>query len=241
MGDLQAASWWWLVVAAGFLLDWIAIAMDWNRIKPFTKPLAMVLVILWTMASVSGVISQLLGLLLAAQVFGLLGDILLLLPDKAFSTGLGAFLIGHILYIALLFNRISFLFTDSATRLKMTGLVFGGLIILWVGLLVLFYWIFKRLACQEGISGFLWLGIQAYAWVLSGMAVLALVVSLLFDGPTMARVILPVGALLFLLSDFLLTYNRFVKSFERAQLWVRITYHLAQFGLAWGFLAVIAV
>jgi len=47
------------------------------------------------------------------------------------------------------------------------------------------------------------------------------------------------GGLLFLVSDGLLAYNRFARRIKFGQLWVRITYHLGQFGLAIKFVILI--
>jgi uncharacterized membrane protein YhhN len=50
--------------------------------------------------------------------------------------------------------------------------------------------------------------------------------------------LLPVGTFLFWVSDSLLAYNKFLNPIRRGQLWVRISYHLAQLCLAAGFLSV---
>jgi len=238
MGESAAIGWWGLWVAVGFLLDWAAITFKWRRIKPFTKPLAMLLVMVWTAINGGQESSFTLGLLLAAQALGLLGDILLLFKEKAFSAGLAAFLAGHFFYLALLINRLPVVFGVGqfsfwALRWLLLGLV------LWPGIIALVYRLFRSLPEQENLSRGLWIAIQAYSWVLSAMVVLALIVALQSGGSFFEWFALPLGALLFLVSDSMLTYDRFVKSFNRAQLWVRITYHLAQFSLAWGFLKLI--
>lgn len=249
MGELQSIGGWGLLVAAGFLLDWAAIACKWKRIKPFTKPLAMFLVMVWTALNGGQASLFLLGLLLAAQALGLLGDILLLFPEKAFSAGLAAFLTGHLFYLGLLINGLTAVFRESESSFGPFGwrpfewrqfvwLLSG--FVFWLGMMALVYRLFRHLPEQENLSRGLWLGIQAYSWILSAMVVMALIMALQSGGSFLERYALPLGALLFLISDSMLTYDRFVKSFNRAQLWVRITYHLAQFSLAWGFLMLIA-
>ena len=42
------------------------------------------------------------------------------------------------------------------------------------------------------------------------------------------------GGFLFFISDTMLAYDRFVRSFPHARFWVRITYHTGQLGLAAG-------
>lgn len=238
MVDLQAAGWISLGVAAGFLLDWAAVAFRWERLKPFTKALAMVMVILWTGTMAEGGLPISAALLIAAQACGLLGDIMLLFPEKAFAAGLSAFLVGHIFYLGLLVSRYWHAFGFDWARagtLGWTLLAIG----LWGALLALFYWIFYPVPGKSEVSRELWVGIQAYAWLVSAIAALALVVAWRFNGNLLDRFALPFGALLFLFSDAMLIYNRFLKPFDRAQLWVRITYHLAQFSLAWGFMAIL--
>jgi uncharacterized membrane protein YhhN len=41
-----------------------------------------------------------------------------------------------------------------------------------------------------------------------------------------------IGASLFFISDAMLAWDRFVRSFPRARLWVHMTYHVGQIGLA---------
>ena len=238
MVDPQAAGWLGLGVAAGFLLDWAAVGLGWKAVKPFTKPLAMLMVILWTAWRSPAGISLAVGWLLAAQAFGLLGDILLLFPEKAFSLGLGAFLMGHIIYLGLLISVLPGLWVGSISFFVPLGWILVGLVC-WSAILILIYRLFKPLPGQKGVTKWLWVAIQAYSWILSAMAALTLVAGLQSSGPIPGRVALPLGALLFLVSDSMLTYNRFIQPFDQAQLWVRITYHLAQFSLAWGFLAML--
>lgn len=238
MVNWPAAPWLGWGVLIGFLLDWSAIAMDWRRIKPVTKPLAIVILMIWTAVSAGVGITLPLGLLLAAQAFGLIGDILLLLPEKAFFAGLSSFFVGHLLYLGLLVYKIFRLFDRGELFTQHLGGVLVGLM-LWSVLLILIYRLLKPLPGPGGISRRLWVAIQTYAWILSSLVALTWLIALRSSSPLSARLALPFGALLFLISDGLLSYNRFIRAFAHAQLWVRITYHLAQFSLAWGFLNLI--
>ncbi len=235
--NLQAARWLGLGVALGFLFDWIAVWREWKPLKPFTKPLAMLMVILWTAFSAQQV-SPAVGLLLAAQTFGLLGDILLLFPEQAFSLGLGSFLVGHLVYLGLLISTLPSLLVHNASNLPAWGWLLIGLL-LWIGILLFVYRLFSPLPEQRGVSKGLWIAIQGYSWVLSAMVAVSLITALQSSGRPRIQLALPLGALLFLVSDSMLTYDRFIQAFHRAQLWVRISYHLAQFALAWGFLALL--
>ena len=56
-----------------------------------------------------------------------------------------------------------------------------------------------------------------------------------------SNAVLPAGALLFFISDSLLAYDRFTRKTPAIRLWVMVTYHLAQFGLAAGFIAALGI
>jgi len=225
-----------LVVFAGFLLDWLAVAFNWRRIKPVAKILAMTLVILWTLNSVSWSINLLILLLLLAQLFGLIGDIFLLLSHRWFLPGLGAFLVGHLLYIALLMINMAFI-----VDLSFNALIYPAVIaaVLWGFTLWIVYSIFKQEHFISHRNGnLLWVLVQLYIWVLSGLMFLTFVRVFIQPGLDLKLWLLPAGGLLFLISDTLLAYDRFVSKINRGQLWVHMTYHLAQFCLAGGFLII---
>jgi len=126
--DPGAAGWLGLGVAFGFLIDWIAVLLEWKVIKPFTKPLAMLMVILWTAFCPRQGFSPGLGMLLAAQAFGLVGDILLLFPEKAFFLGLGSFLLGHVFYLGLLISSLPSIFLENSSVLPPWGWLLMGLL-----------------------------------------------------------------------------------------------------------------
>lgn len=225
-----------LVVFAGFLLDWLAVAFNWRKIKPIAKILAMTLVILWTLDNVSWSINLLILLLLLAQLFGLFGDILLLLSSRWFLPGLGAFLVGHLFYITLIVINLAFVLDLSFNTLIYPAVIAA---VLWGFTLWIVYSIFKQEHFTSHHNGkVLWVLVQLYIWILSGLMFLTFVHFFLQPGFDQKLWLLPVGGVLFLISDTLLAYDRFVSRIDRGQLWVHMTYHLAQFCLAWGFLLI---
>jgi len=222
------------LVFAGFILDWLAVAFDWRKIKPIAKILAMTLVILWTQENISWTFNLLILLLLLAQLFGLIGDILLLLSHRWFLLGLGAFLVGHIFYIGLLIINLVFV-----VYLSYNALIYPVVIaaVLWGFALWIVYSIFKQEHFISHRHGrVLWVLVELYIWILSGLMFLTFVRFLLQPGLDRTLWLLPAGGVLFLISDTLLAYDRFVSKINRGQLWVHMTYHLAQFCLAGGFL-----
>jgi uncharacterized membrane protein YhhN len=228
--------WRTLIVFVFFLVDWSVIRFDWVRIKPVTKILAMGSIIAWTFVSVDWQFGGFAVLLVVAQVFGLLGDIFLLLRRRWFLWGLGAFLVGHLFYTFLFIYQLLEVF--KIRDFSFTSLLWIlPVIFCWVMLLIWFYRTYKPVSEKKA----LWSAIQVYAWNLSGMTALAFVFMIYTSQFKWSSMFLPIGALLFTISDLLLAYNRFIQKIPRGQLWVRITYHLAQLSLAWGFVAIVGM
>jgi len=225
-----------LAVFAGFLFDWMAVALNWQKIKPIPKITAMILVILWTLTNVSWTVNELILLLLLAQLSGLAGDILLLLSHRWFLYGLGAFLVGHFFYIVLIIINLTSIigldFTLPSTRLS---IVLAA--VLWGIALWIVYSIFKQEYFIKHQNGKLfWVLVQLYIWVISGLMFLTFLRFFIQPELTPELWLLPMGGVLFLISDTLLAYDRFVSRVNRGQLWVHVSYHLAQICLAGGFL-----
>ncbi len=226
------------VVLAGFLLDWAAVGLNWRWIKPISKALAMILVILWTLTWAGWQVDLLVGLLLLAQICGLAGDIYLLLSDRWFMWGLGAFLIGHLFYISLLVvQNLRMVNADRIVDHPILAILLS--LLGWGVFLGGFYLMQRPVLTNKAISAPMRVAIQVYAWILSGLVALSFLTVLIATDFSWLVLALPLGAVLFYVSDSLLAYNRFVREVPFAHLWVHITYHLAQFCLAWGFLALI--
>ncbi len=222
----------------GFMLDWAAIIFQWKTIKIFSKPLVMILIILWTLITAGWEFSPLILILISGQVFGLIGDVFLQLPRRWFLPGLGAFLVGHICYLGLFIIKLIDIF-ESGNQNPYWGLwVMFGLLI-FLSLMTIFNWSFSPISKRRTAKPFLWKAIRIYAGVLSLNVVIAFLLTSLISIKSIQQLLLPGGAVLFLVSDFLLAYRKFIRSFPHAQFYVRITYHLAQFCLAGGFLAII--
>lgn len=230
---MSAPLWMTICVVAGFFMDWIAVALGWLKLKPFTKILAMALVILWTLSAVNFEVNLAVGLLIAAQLFGLAGDFFLLYPNRWFIWGLGAFLVGHLFYIGLLSSSI---FGESHLGIMREPTVWdaGSGFLVWLLILYLVYRKFSPYIRSEGGKRTLLIAVLIYAAVLSGVMLLSVFSAILTPGFSASQLILPAGGILFFISDALLAYDRFVRKMDYGQLWVHVTYHLGQFGLAMG-------
>ncbi len=210
----------WLgFVFAVTILDWYAVWTENEEMNRFTKPAAMLALLFWM-----GLCSRFQGQMLyfgLALIFGLLGDIFLLLPKKYFGAGLLSFLIGHILYV------VGFGFPPAQFRLPH----FIILLMLCAAL---------TFAAPEIMRGFqendpkkkkLVIPVIVYMLIISLMVFSA--ACTLFDAnwkPAAAGLAVS-GAMFFFCSDSMLAYREFVYTFPKARFWVRVTYHLGQIAL----------
>jgi uncharacterized membrane protein YhhN len=223
-------------VLAVFLLDWLAVRFSWRKIECILKPLAMIMVILWTLTAAGWACETLLILLMFAQVAGLVGDGLLLLSPRWFLLGLGAFLMGHLFYIGIMGWQIVSTLREFGVR---NGVIWwlALIIVVWVLMLGLFYRIIAPKTSRLTMPPLFWTLIQVYGWILSGLVMMSTLVVITMVNIALPIVLIPVGALLFFISDSLLAYDRFKRKMPRVRVWIMVTYHLAQFCLAAGFLA----
>jgi uncharacterized membrane protein YhhN len=193
------------VLAAG---DWVAVARGNKRLEYFCKPAAMVALAGVAATLRPAVVAQQRWWLLALGL-GLLGDILLMLPRDRFAAGLAAFLLGHIAYI------LGFGAAGVALRLILVFLALLAVPIA-VGLIPVIRGA-VRVGQRELVAPIL-----LYSLVIAAMASSALA-----SHSPLAEA----GALLFLVSDGLIAYRRFVTRRSWMPLAVIITYHLGQAGL----------
>lgn len=143
--------------------------------------------------------------LIAALALSLLGDVYLMLPTDVFTAGLGAFLLAHVAYV--------FDFDVSL-----------GSRLLWsiVALAAMSPFAIRIVRAVDNAA--LRLGVLAY------MAVIGVMVgSALASGSFPAQI----GALLFMASDTILGWNRFVRPLSWARPAIMVTYHLGQLGIAY--------
>ena len=197
--------------AAAAVTDWWAVATGHRSVVHVAKPA--------TLAALIGVALALEPFdasVRAAMVVGLgfclVGDVLLMLPERWFTGGLAAFLAAHLAYIvALQWARTSW----AAAAVGLAVVVAGGTT---VGRRIL-------AAVVGGSHRTVIRPVAAYLVVISAMVVSAF-------GTAAAWAI--AGALLFYASDATLAWNRFVEARRGGPLAVIVTYHLGQAGLvAW--------
>ena len=117
----------------------------------------------------------------------------------------------------------------------------GLIIIIWAVMLRLFYRIVIPEAPRLKMLRYFWILVQVYAWILGILVMVSFLLVTIPANYSPAMLFLPAGALLFFISDSLLAYDRFTRKTPAIRLWVMVTYHLAQFGLAAGFIAALGI
>ncbi|RDI97290.1 lysoplasmalogenase [Dyella solisilvae] len=188
----------------------------WHWLHWLCKPLATA-VILWSAWSASPPVSATYRRWIAiGMVFSLAGDIFLMLPVDAFVPGLVAFLIGHLCFLRALTSDTRF----AAVPLALLACVAYGVLNLW--------------ALWPSLPGALHVPVVVYVAVLTCMAGQAVARALWRAHDALAGPALWAagGALLFVLSDTLLAWNRFRLAIPLSALWILATYYAALWCLA---------
>jgi uncharacterized membrane protein YhhN len=199
------------IVAA--VADWGAVHRGSKPLEYLCKPLTMALLIAAALA-LDPADDGVRNLFVAALVLCLIGDVLLMLPSDAFVLGLGAFLLGHLAYVA------GFIADGMVASRLGIGIVLVALAIAAIGLPILRA---VRAGDEPELAG----PVMAYMAVISVM-----VASAIGAGSPVAIL----GATLFYTSDACIAWNRFVSPEGRGptshpRLAIITSYHAAQVAL----------
>jgi uncharacterized membrane protein YhhN len=143
----------------------------------------------------------------AALGFSLAGDVLLMVPADLFVGGLAAFLVAHLCYLAGFWVR-----GPGAPAVALAA----GVVVVVVAPFAIR--ILKALRGRSRLSG----PVALYMLVISAMVATALATG---------NVVAGVGAALFVTSDTMIAWNRFVRPFAAADVGIMVTYHLGQAAL----------
>ena len=199
------------------LADWYAVAHDLQTLEYLSKPATMLALIAVAVSLEPEVDGRRIAFVIALAL-SMLGDIFLMLrhhPEDGhvekgyFVPGLAAFLFAHLAYIV---------------GFRIEGGRVWWVIGLFVAIRVALLPVTVRLLAsikQKGLDD-LAAPVRAYAIVICGMVAAAIA-----TGEPLAIV----GALLFIFSDFLIAWSRFVTPWAWAPLAIIVTYHLGQTGL----------
>ncbi len=211
---------WALVIALVLAsLDWLAVARRWKRLEYIFKPTALLAILVGGWLLTRGPHDAWVArFFLPGLALSLAGDVLLMLPERFFTSGLVAFLLAHLCYIVGL-NRTLPPWTVVAPLVIVTAI---------------------GLALYRGIAA----GIRRRGQValLAPVAIYCLALGLMLisawatlfraEWAPLRRGAVIVGASLFFVSDTVLAWDRFVKPSLGLRLLCIVTYHLAQVALA---------
>lgn len=153
--------------------------------------------------------------LLAALLFSLGGDVLLMLPGDYFIPGLASFLLAHLCYIVLFRQGVAW-FPSRAGLALVAACGLGMYLLVWDGL----------------GNPVLRVAVAAY------VAVITLMVSQAIGrarhmGQRHARWV-ALGAVLFMTSDSMIAIHKFLTPIQQASLWILGSYFAAQFLIVHG-------
>jgi uncharacterized membrane protein YhhN len=191
--------------------DWIAKARSQRILEYVCKPATLVALIVAATAldPAAGAHTRRMWFV-AALVFSLAGDVLLMLPQDLFVPGLAAFLVAHVCYVA------GFLSSGPTAAALVVAVVVVVLVVA-----PLARTIFTAIG-RAGLPRELRIAVAAYITVISAMLATAL---------ASGNVVAAVGATLFVASDSLIAWDRFVRRLAWAPVAIMVTYHLGQAGL----------
>lgn len=196
-----------LLIAAGLaaILNWLAVAARVRWLELVSKPAVPIFLVGLVLSMEAN--PRRANWFVVALLFSLAGDVFLMLRANLFIAGLVAFLLAHVAFIVGLAP-------DADPTLIAVAAVAMGVVV--VPLL-------RRVAKGAAqVAPGLVPPVYAYGVVITAMAAVAM---------GTANPFAMAGGLMFLLSDALLAWNRFVRPFGWGPLFVMVTYHAALFGL----------
>lgn len=181
------------------------------QLKYLFKPLATILIIGLAVIQEPGDYSQYKILIISGLVFSLIGDIFLMLPSDKFIQGLASFFVAHILYIAA-FSSGSGPFFDLLLVIPaiVYSIIFLLILLPKTGKLAVPVILYSAV-----LLVFLWQATGRYYYL-----------------PITSTTYVLLGAILFVISDSILGYTKFIKKGKLSSFLIHSTYWSAQTFLA---------
>jgi uncharacterized membrane protein YhhN len=204
-----------------FLTQLYAEYLDSNVLRSISKPLIVLVLMVWIYLS-TRLLKPFHKNIFAGLVFAWIGDILLMLqPGKSsfFISGLVAFLLCHLCYIS------AFMLDYRLKPARKNPFILWAVIVFSVFCVVLFVYMRPHLGPMQN-------PVLIYAIIISVMAMMA--VSRFGRVNLFSFEIIFYGAVLFLFSDSMLAYNKFVEPLSNAGLIIMASYMIAQFLIVLG-------
>lgn len=183
------------------VLDWVSRLRHLPRLEIVTKPLTTVLVIGLALVGDAPTEQRVVGVI--ALVLCLIGDIVLMPVIDKFVIGLASFLLGHVVFVVL-FAQYGF----DRWWLGAIALAATAVLVATVG---------RRIVAAAGThDAALKLPVAAYLTVISVMTI---------TGWATGMVLVVLGSTLFVISDSILGWARFVQSRSWMSVAIMVTYH----------------
>src|SRR6476620_8989038 len=204
---------WIILFALVLLIDLVAVYLNNESLQFISKHLLMPLLAIYLLLQTSSATSSLKVWIFLALFFSWLGDILLLFEERGsnfFLFGLSAFLVAQVFYIVFFHN------------IRMREYIRGNALLL---LLVIVYYS-VLINVLSPYLGNMKLPVRIYGVVLSFMLMLAM--HTMLGKNKRAALWMTMGAILFVVSDSLLAFNKFFSPFNYAGVVIMLTYGLAQ-------------
>lgn len=212
----------WLILAILFaVLEAIAVSKNRKQLEYIAKPAVMVFLFLW-LYTTTGLQGHALWFGLGI-LFSLLGDVLLMFPsDRFFLLGLLAFLFAHIAYVLGFRDAVANISTWSLILLVIIGINVSRLLRRIVSAM--------RAKGEEKLA----FPVIVYGTVISVMLYAAM--STIYDQSwrTSAAFFVSLGAFLFVASDVILAWNKFVSPLRNGRVWNITLYHAGQISIIAG-------
>ncbi|HUF96974.1 MAG TPA: lysoplasmalogenase [Ilumatobacter sp.] len=191
-------------------INWWSSWANASRARRATKPVVTALIIV-AAATLDGDHLAVRLLVIAGLTFSLAGDVALMLPSDQFIAGLAAFFVAHLIYIAA--TLVSPDFEALGVPIAAAGVM---TVLLTVGRRIMRSVASQPMALQRAVG--------AYMLVISAMLAVAIIA-----GP----VWMAVGAAVFVASDAMLGWNRFVRPSRVFSPLVMASYHIGQALITW--------
>ena len=219
-----------LIVLGVAALEWFFEYRDNQKGIYVTKPAVMILLIAWAWfytdlpALMSRYDTASMMWFIIGLIFSLAGDVFLMLADRFFLAGLVSFLFAHIAY------TVGF---EHLIPPEGSGLAAG---VIAATLIVTALWLYARLAAGMERSGKSKMRFPVMIYTIVIMLMVYTALLSLFDPAWSlpSALLVSAGAVLFLISDILNGWVRFVGPIREHRILIMTTYHLGQMGLTIG-------
>jgi len=215
---------WLFVFIIALSADIGFVISDQNTLGVFSKPLIVVALLIYFISKTATARTKLKFHIIAALVFSLFGDILLLFEANDplfFIFGLVAFLLAHVFYI------IAFNYLRIKENIRFKVLFFIPVLLYYLLLIAILYRHLNEMKIPVMIYGF----------AISLMLVMAAHLSGIKN--TFLGKVVFFGALLFIISDSILAFNKFYKPWDQASIMIMLSYGLAQLFISYGMSGII--